>query len=145
PMGMFHSTASGIGVFVNKRPQRSREVAEDMREAPESEPPRSIPAPEDARPLALGIAPFTCADLFDPTRLAELHAAWDEWFKESAPAEWARFDADRACKGEGMAPEAVSEALLAAAPSVARFVGRLFGVEAELEALRAAVMDREPL
>src|SRR5262249_13309669 len=58
---------------------------------------------------------------------------------------WARFDAYRACQERGMSPEDASEALLAAAPSVASFIGRLFGIEDALHALRGSVMDREPL
>jgi hypothetical protein len=76
-------------------------------------------------PLELGIQGFSYADLFDPARLADLHTAWDVWFKETSPEAWARFDAYRSCKGEGMEPVATSEALLAAAPFVSAYVPRV--------------------
>ena len=95
--------------------------------------------------MPLGIAPFTFPDLFDPHRLAELSAEFDRWFLATAPGAHARFAAYRACKGEGMSPEDKSEALLAAAPFVSEFTGRLFGIGKELESVKASVMDREPL
>ncbi len=95
--------------------------------------------------MPLGIAPYSFADLFDPPKLAALHADFDRWFLATAPDAHARFASYAACKGKGMTNEAISEALLAAAPFVSQFTGRLFGVEAQLEALRAGVMDREPL
>jgi NADPH-dependent glutamate synthase beta subunit-like oxidoreductase/NAD(P)H-flavin reductase len=116
-------------------------------EPPISRPPRSVPPPPDgtSREMPLGIAPYTFADLFDPAKLAALHADFDRWFFATAPDAHARFAAYAGCKGVGMTPEAVSEALLAAAPFVSQFTGRLFGVEKELASLRADVMDREPL
>ncbi|MGO9712893.1 MAG: FAD-dependent oxidoreductase [Polyangiaceae bacterium] len=108
--------------------------------------PLTIP-PGDAaaadRPL--GIPGFSFGDLFEPSRLADLHGEFESWFAAHAPADHARFAAYRACKGVGMTPEAVSEALLGAAPHVSAFVGRLFGVERELDALRKDVHDRDPL
>ena len=115
---------------------------------PASRPPRSVPPPAgapEARRMPLGIAPYTFEDLFDPAKLAALHGDFDRWFKETAPEAHARFAAYAACKGKGMTPEAVSEALLAASPFVSQFTGRLFGVEKELSVLRAGIMDREPL
>jgi hypothetical protein len=93
----------------------------------------------------LGIPGFSFGDLFDAERLAALHGEFEAWFRARAPEDHARFDAYRACKGAGMTPEAVSEALLAAAPHVSAFVGKLFDVEAEMEALRGHVHDRDPL
>jgi NADPH-dependent glutamate synthase beta subunit-like oxidoreductase/NAD(P)H-flavin reductase len=113
-----------------------------------SPPARPVTVPPEAAAdpdRALGVAGFTFADLFVPQRLAALHAEFDGWFKARAPEDYARFDAYRACKGEGMEPQAVSEALLAATPHVSAFVGKLFGVEKELDALRIEVHDREPL
>ena len=95
--------------------------------------------------LTLGIPGFSFPDLFEPARLGELHAAFQAWFEEHAPESHAQFEAYRACGGVGMTPEAVSEALLAAAPHVSTFVGRLFDVDRELFALRQEVRTREPL
>ena len=116
--------------------------------SPSSPPARPVTLPPDAGAHAdrtLGIPGFSFGDLFEPARLAELHAEFESWFAARAPADHARFAAYRACKGVGMAPEAVSEALLGAAPHVSAFVGRLFGVERELDALRTEVHDRDPL
>jgi NADPH-dependent glutamate synthase beta subunit-like oxidoreductase len=104
------------------------------------------PATDDAgAELHLGIDGFTYADLHDPQRLAELGARFDRRFAREAPAEHARFAAYRACKGEGMTPVARSEALLAAAPHVGRFIGQLFGVGVELEAFRERVREADPV
>ena len=115
------------------------------------------PSSPPARPLSaapgvssdpdrtLGIPGFTFGDLFEPARLADLHGEFERWFARTAPEAHARFDAYRACKGEGMTAEAKSEALLAAAPHVSAFVVRLFGVQREAETLREQVIDRSPL
>jgi NADPH-dependent glutamate synthase beta subunit-like oxidoreductase/NAD(P)H-flavin reductase len=95
--------------------------------------------------LHLGIPGFRYPDLFDPARLAELHAVFDRFFAERAPEAHAQFEAYRACLGEGMTPEQRSEALLAATPHVSAFVGKLFGVEREMAALKGEVEDRDPL
>src|SRR5579883_2546934 len=95
--------------------------------------------------MPLGIDGFTYADLYDPRRLEELHERFDRWFAAVAPDEHARFAAYRACRGEGMTPLARSEALLAAAPLVGRFVATLFGVTRELDALRDAVRSADPV
>ena len=113
-----------------------------------SPPARPVSAPPDASPdrdRALGLPGFTFGDLFEPLRLADLHAEFESWFARTAPEDHARFEAYRACKGEGMTAEGISEALLAAAPHVSSFVGRLFGVERALNVLRGEVHDRDPL
>ncbi|MEO6575916.1 MAG: pyridine nucleotide-disulfide oxidoreductase, partial [Polyangiaceae bacterium] len=95
--------------------------------------------------LKLGIPGFSYADLFEPARLDNLHEAFQGWFQEHAPDARAQFEAYRACGGVGMTPEAVSEALLAAAPHVSTFLGRLFSVDKELYDLRSEVRSRDPL
>ena len=95
--------------------------------------------------MALGIQGFTYADLFDAERLRDLHVAFDAYLRAQAPQVVAKFDAYRACKGEGMSALEQSEALLMAAPFVGRFVGTLFGVDAELDRLRDAIRQRDPL
>ncbi|WP_394841609.1 FAD-dependent oxidoreductase [Pendulispora brunnea] len=95
--------------------------------------------------LKLGIPGFAYEDLFDPARLADLHTAFEADFAARAPEAHAQFDAYRRVRGEGMTPEQRSEALLAAAPHFSSFVGRLFGVEAELARLRDEVASRGPL
>jgi NADPH-dependent glutamate synthase beta subunit-like oxidoreductase/NAD(P)H-flavin reductase len=88
---------------------------------------------------------FRYADLYDPARLAELLDAFDRWFRAASPEHFAQFDAYRSCKGEGMPAPKQSEALLVAAPYVGRFIGKLFRIEAELEAFRDSVRKDDPL
>jgi NADPH-dependent glutamate synthase beta subunit-like oxidoreductase/NAD(P)H-flavin reductase len=104
-----------------------------------------VRATSDPADLRLAEPGFTYADLFAPERLAELTARFEEYFRAADPSAHARFDAYRACKGEGMKPDAVSEALLAGAPHLARFVARLFGVEREAQALMDGAKGRGPL
>ncbi len=95
--------------------------------------------------LTLGVPGFSYPDLFVPQRLAALHDAFDAWFAATAPADHAQFDAYRRCRGEGMTPLAKSEALLAAAPHVGSFVGKLFRIEAETDTLRSSIRADDPL
>jgi NADPH-dependent glutamate synthase beta subunit-like oxidoreductase/NAD(P)H-flavin reductase len=95
--------------------------------------------------MPLGVEGFTYADLHDPARLRELHELFERWFSEQSPAHHARFDAYRTCKGEGMTPVARSEALLAAAPYVGRFVAKLFKIEKETDHFREMVRKNDPL
>ena len=95
--------------------------------------------------MPLGIGGFTYADLYDPARLGDLLEAFDLWFLATAPEARSQFELYRSCKGDGMTPLQQSEALLAAAPFVGRFVGKLFGVEAELERFRESVRANDPL
>jgi NADPH-dependent glutamate synthase beta subunit-like oxidoreductase/NAD(P)H-flavin reductase len=110
---------------------------------PAGNPLRTDDTPSPRMPL--GVGGFTYADLYDPARLSDLLEAFDLWFMATAPDARAQFETYRACKGEGMSPLQHSEALLAAAPFVGRFVGKLFGVEAELETFREDVRRNDPL
>ena len=93
----------------------------------------------DDQPLILGIEGFTYADLYAPPRLSDLLAVFDQHYGSSAPEAFARFAAYRACRGEGMTPEAVSEVLVESAPHVGNFVARLFGVERDHAAQHARI------
>jgi NADPH-dependent glutamate synthase beta subunit-like oxidoreductase/NAD(P)H-flavin reductase len=99
--------------------------------------------PTSAMPL--GIDGFSYADLYDPAKLADLSERFDRWFSAESQEHHARFAAYRACKGAGMTPIARSEALLAAAPYVGRFVGTLFGIVQELDAFQKSVRSEDPL
>jgi NADPH-dependent glutamate synthase beta subunit-like oxidoreductase/NAD(P)H-flavin reductase len=95
--------------------------------------------------MPLGIDGFAYADLYVPTRLAELHAVFDAWFQEASPDRHASFAAYRACRGDGMSAVARSDALLAGAPFVGHFVARLFGVEPEVDRYREQIRQSEPV
>ena len=80
----------------------------------------------------LGIAGFSYRDLHDARRLPELAQRFYEFAQKRASAEaWARFDRYRSTGGEGMAPEEISEAIVAIAPFLGSFVAHLFGIEEE--------------
>jgi NADPH-dependent glutamate synthase beta subunit-like oxidoreductase/NAD(P)H-flavin reductase len=105
-----------------------------------------LAAPDAPSPrLPLGIDGFTYADLYDASKLSELLGVFDRWFAATAPDARAQFEAYRVSKGEGMTGVQRSEALLAAAPFVGRFVGTLFKVDAELEAFRESVRRNDPI
>src|ERR1700689_2159972 len=76
--------------------------------------------------MPLGVEGFTYADLYDPAQLRDLHDRFDRWFLSTSPESHARFEKYRTSKGEGMPKIEISETLLAAAPYVGSFVGKLF-------------------
>lgn len=92
--------------------------------------------------LPLGIEGFSYPDLYDPGRLKELCAAFERFVKERDLGLCAEFAAYRACRGEKMAPKAVSDLLVRMAPYVGRFLARLFQIEAAC-AERMAQVSRE--
>ncbi|AUX23150.1 oxidoreductase [Sorangium cellulosum] len=120
-----------------------------------------VQATSDVSELELGVPGFGYADLFEPAKLAELTERFEEYFRASDEDAHARFDAYRAAvRAEralssgapgaareaadrpALTPEQISEALLAAAPYVARFVASLFRVEREAQALVEAALSR---
>ena len=101
-----------------------------------------VRASSDPGELSLAIEGMSYADLFAPTKLAELTERFFLDFKERDAAAYAVFDAYRASRGEGMTPEEVSTALLAAAPHLSRFVASLFRVERETGHLAAQASER---
>ncbi|MDI3286322.1 FAD-dependent oxidoreductase [Polyangium sp. 15x6] len=104
-----------------------------------------VNATSEPSELVLGEPGFVYADLFDAGRLAELTGRFYAYFEAADPTGYERFSKYRACQGNGMTAEEISEALLAGAPHLSRFVVRLFGVEREAEALAAGAEERSPL
>ncbi|HRH00935.1 MAG TPA: hypothetical protein PLR99_32050, partial [Polyangiaceae bacterium] len=100
--------------------------------------------PASGPEFALGVPGFSYADLHVPARLAELHATFWAWFRAEAPEAASTFTAyaDAVASGAAVKPEVASTAVLVAAPYVSRFVGRLFAVEAPLDALRESTEER---
>jgi len=95
--------------------------------------------------MPLGVEGFVYADLYDPAKLLALYEAFDAWFAVKAPDMHQRFDEYRRTLGEGMTPLQQSDALLAAAPFVGHFVGKLFRIEAPLEDFRQTVRASDPV
>ena len=77
----------------------------------------------------LGIAGFTYADLYEPSRLRDLTLIFDRASQEKDPDLFEEFQTYRNCRGEGMAPEHVSDLLVKMAPLVGEFIAWLFNVE----------------
>ncbi|MGR9101344.1 MAG: pyridine nucleotide-disulfide oxidoreductase, partial [Gammaproteobacteria bacterium] len=80
--------------------------------------------------LVLGIPGFSYPDLHDPHRLRDLTAVFDRGVEQADKDLFAAFQAYRACAGEDMAPERISELLVEMAPHVGHFIARLFNIEA---------------
>jgi NADPH-dependent glutamate synthase beta subunit-like oxidoreductase/NAD(P)H-flavin reductase len=91
--------------------------------------------------LELKIPGFTYADLYAPDQLRALFERWREELGASDPALAERYDAYRATLGANLGPVELSELLVDVAPTVSRFLVRLFGVEAEWNEQRKAVLD----
>ncbi|HEY2748465.1 MAG TPA: FAD-dependent oxidoreductase [Polyangia bacterium] len=86
--------------------------------------------------LDLGLPGYSYADLYDPAKLRTLFEAWHRELHAGDAALGARYDAYRATLGAELGPQALSDLLVELAPSVSRFVARLFRVEDEWNALR---------
>ena len=104
-----------------------------------------VAATRDPAELVLGVEGFSFGDLFEPSRLADLDRVFREELRTAAPEASELLEAYRASKGKGMTPEAVSTALLAAAPHLSTFIARLFGVGHEMRAMKEAAAERSPL
>jgi len=77
----------------------------------------------------LGIAGFTYAELYDPSRLRDLTLAFDRDAQEKDPDLFEAFQTYRNCHGDGLPPERISDLLVQMAPLVGGFVAKLFHAE----------------
>ncbi len=102
---------------------------------------RSDARPTAASALTLGISGFSYADLYEPERLKDLSDVFDATVRDHDPALFAEFERYRACRGEGMPAEQISEILVKMAPYVGSFVARLFGVSSERDGQIRAIRD----
>ena len=87
----------------------------------------------------LGIAGFSYADLYEPSRLRDLTLAFDRSAQQKDPDLFEAFQTYRNCRGEGMAAEHISGLLVNMAPLVGAFVAELFKVETLRNAQKAAI------
>src|SRR5690349_10489759 len=91
-------------------------------------PRKSFPAPEGQprSDMPLGLTGFRYADLFLPDRLRELYNVFCSELEQKAPDTWRLYEAYRSHHAEGKTTaDETSSALLAVAPHVSDFVGRL--------------------
>ncbi len=89
--------------------------------------------------LILGFPGFDYADLYDPKRLQDLLAVFDDYVRPRDPDLFVDYERYRADRGQGMSPEAVSDLLVRMAPVLGEFLARLFGISAEHERQIAAI------
>jgi NADPH-dependent glutamate synthase beta subunit-like oxidoreductase/NAD(P)H-flavin reductase len=108
-----------------------------MNDAPHS----SATADKAVAQLVLGIPGFSYGDLYEPARLAELLKVFDDSVRTHDGDTFKAFEQYRACGGEGMSPEAVSDVLVRMAPYVGSFLARLFKVEKQREQVMARTRD----
>ncbi len=95
--------------------------------------------------LRLGVAGFNYTDLYKTDRLRDLLNVFDAEVAAGNPELFSKWDAYRLEPGGPRASVEVSALLVAMAGYVSRFVTRLFGVEAEAEALANATADQNPV
>ena len=94
--------------------------------------------------LTLGLSGFTYPDLYDPLKLQELTQRFEESLRSDSASLYQRYVEYRGSKGEGMAPEVISELLVDLAPVLGNFLALLFGVEEERKAqAQMAFLDFE--
>ena len=95
--------------------------------------------------LDLGVPGFRYADLHEPSRLRDLYEVFAREVERDDPELWRKWDAYRSNPASLRAATEVSLLLVRMAPFVSRFVGRLFRVEKELEALAAATNGQQAI
>ena len=94
--------------------------------------------------LRLGIEDFEWADLHDADGLSRLSLAFEAWLAERDATGLELLRRHRAAPGALVRSE-VSALLVRLAPFVGAFLGRLFGLELELERAREALLTEEPV
>jgi NADPH-dependent glutamate synthase beta subunit-like oxidoreductase/NAD(P)H-flavin reductase len=103
--------------------------------------PTSVKTEVSTRVL-LGLPGFEYADLYDPARLKDLLAVFDELVTKEDPELAAAFENYRSTQGAGMAAPEISELLVRMAPHVGRFVARLFDAENTRHLQARAIQDQ---
>src|SRR5690242_18139630 len=96
-----------------------------------------LPTAGTSAELRLGVAGFTYADLYKSDRLRELLDIFDSEVAAANPELFAKWEAYRRDPAAARPPVEISALLVSMAAHVSRFVGRLFAIEAEAEALAA--------
>jgi NADPH-dependent glutamate synthase beta subunit-like oxidoreductase/NAD(P)H-flavin reductase len=92
--------------------------------------------------FALGIAGFSFADLYQPPRLRDLHAAFWSFVEEHSPQTAARF---ALLADESLPNPERSEILIETAAVLGDFLARLFDIRAEVDHLAAETLQYEKI
>ncbi len=90
--------------------------------------------------LTLGLPGFSYADLYEPNRLKDLLAIFDQTIAEEDPKVYSEFLACRADLDDAMPEAERSEILLKVAPYVSLFVARLFNIENNYDEKKTATI-----
>lgn len=90
--------------------------------------------------LTLGLPGFSYSDLYEPNRLKDLLAIFDQTVAEGDPKVYSEFLACRAALDDAMPEAERTEILLKVAPYVSRFVARLFNIEDNYDEKKTATI-----
>ena len=95
--------------------------------------------------MPLGIAGFSYADLYQPSRLRDLHDLFCTRVAAEDPSLWAMWDAFRTAPGTVTSPIERSDLIVRMAPHLSRFVAELFNVRDAAAELMRGTERLEPL
>src|SRR5688572_9448302 len=95
--------------------------------------------------MPLGIAGFSYADLYQPSRLRDLHDLFCTRVAAEDPSLWAMWDAYRTAPGTVTSPIERSDLIVRMAPHLSRFVAELFNVRDAAAELMRGTERLEPL
>ena len=95
--------------------------------------------------MPLGIDGFTYADLYEPSRLRDLHEIFCARVAAEDPSLWAHWDAYRTAPDSVTSPIERSDLIVRMAPHLSRFVTALFRVDAAAGEIGENTRRLEPL
>jgi hypothetical protein len=95
--------------------------------------------------MPLGIAGFTYADLYQPSRLRDLHDLFCKRVAAEDPSLWALWDVYRTAPESVTSPIERSDLIVRMAPHLSRFVAELFNVGDAAAGLMSTTGSLEPL
>src|SRR5206468_6536478 len=116
----------------------------NLRGAMKTEPDRSGSTLTAGSGLRLGVAGFRHADLFNPHRLRDLTEIFEREVERADPelmVAWRAYGSSP----DSTPPKQVSDLLVRMGPHLSRFVARLFGVVEELQRIRTATRNEDPI
>ncbi|RPI19653.1 MAG: pyridine nucleotide-disulfide oxidoreductase [Ignavibacteriae bacterium] len=82
---------------------------------------------------------FNFHDLFSQPKLKELAELFNKYFQNENPSLYEKFSIYRNAKGTGFTPVETSKIIIDSARHLENFLGELFGIQSEIENLRASV------
>jgi NADPH-dependent glutamate synthase beta subunit-like oxidoreductase/NAD(P)H-flavin reductase len=100
---------------------------------------------QSIHPMPLGIDGFTYADLYEPSRLRDLHDLFCERAAAADPDLWRQWDIYRSAPDSVQSPLERSDLIVRMAPHVSRFIAALFRIDDAVAAVRAGTHRLEAL